>query len=102
MSAEEEKNINRFTYVLDDKGNVFSPSLPRFLQIYSDKTATSLKSTAVVGYPLHLTLLSFESSFRRSLIKSNETVAGYLSEEYVSEHMDTHDEGGGTKKKSLD
>ena len=79
-----------------DKGKHEVPHFPAFLQIYSDKTATTLKSGAVVGYPLHVSLLNFESRFRCKRIKENDTVVGYLSEEYITEQESTYEERGGT------
>ena len=73
-----------------------APHFPAFLQLYSDKTATTMKSSALVAYPLHLTFLNFDSKFRCKLIKDNDSVIGYLSEEYVLENKAKYRDGGGT------
>ena len=47
-------------------------------QIYSDKSATSLKSSAVNSYPVHITLLNFNDSFRTRKIVEGKTILGYF------------------------
>ena len=48
------------------------------LQLFSDKTCTTLKASAAVEYPVHLTLFNFSLPLRRNLISSGLTIIGYL------------------------
>ena len=48
------------------------------LQIYTDKTATTLKSQSLVGYPIHVTFLNVTIQFRRFLIDHGYTLVGFL------------------------
>lgn len=49
-----------------------------FVQIYSDKSATTLKARGFSFYPIHLVLLNFSTDLRSQLITSAATVVGYL------------------------
>eukprot|EP00737_Agarophyton_chilense_P001618 gb/GEZJ01001816.1/.p1 GENE.gb/GEZJ01001816.1/~~gb/GEZJ01001816.1/.p1 ORF type:complete len:286 (+),score=22.95 gb/GEZJ01001816.1/:1476-2333(+) len=49
-----------------------------FVQLYSDKSSTTLKSSSFTSYPLHITRLNFSDSFRRHCISRNYTVVGYI------------------------
>lgn len=48
-----------------------------FLHIFSDKTTTTLESSALVEYPLRAELLFFSNQFRRWLIQSGLTLIGF-------------------------
>ena len=47
-------------------------------QVYSDKTATTLKNSGLKFYPVHLVLLNFSAEVRRQLISSGASIVGYL------------------------
>ena len=47
-------------------------------KIYSDKSATSLKSSAVNSYPVHISLLNFDDSFCTRNIVEGQTIFGVL------------------------
>lgn len=49
-----------------------------FLQIFTDKTVTSLKVGSVTAYVVHVTLLNATKKFRRKLIQSGKTIVGFL------------------------
>ena len=53
-------------------------SFAGLLQVYSDKSSTSLKSSAIVAYPIHVTLLNFSAPLRRHCIRTGLTIVGYL------------------------
>ena len=59
------------------------PHFTGIIQIYSDKSATSLKSSAVNAYPVHITLLNFDASFRTRKIVEGKTILGYLPVEMM-------------------
>lgn len=69
-----------------DQDNVFWNSNPSLgpisfvgcLQIFSDKSKTTLKTKALVAYPVHLTFQNFSISLRREMIAKDLTVIGYL------------------------
>lgn len=61
----------------EDFGNDES-SFVGMLQLYSDKTATTLKASATVAYPVHLVLLNFTAEYRRHLIDHGYTIVGLL------------------------
>ena len=48
------------------------------VQLYSDKTCTSLKASALQFYPLHITLLNFSEDHRRKCISNGETNIAFL------------------------
>ena len=48
------------------------------VQLFSDKTHTSLSSTAFVGYPLHVVLLKFRPEFVEHCIRSGKTCVAFL------------------------
>ena len=62
--------------------NEDSPSTPRsfvgYLQLFSDKTATTLTSSAFVAYPLHAVLLNTTPEEREWLINNGYTIIGFL------------------------
>ena len=60
--------------------------LTGIIQIYSDKSATSLKSSAVNSYPVHITLLNFDDSFCTRKIVEGKTILGYLPVEMKEGH----------------
>lgn len=49
-----------------------------YVQIFSDEKAASLKSTALVAYPVHVMPIDFTYSFRWWLFENGHTVVGYL------------------------
>ena len=48
------------------------------LQVYSDKSQTSLNSSALTFYPMHLTLQNFNEEWRKKHIQSGKTVVAFL------------------------
>lgn len=64
-----------------------------FVQIISDKTATTLKSTALVTYQVHAILLVFSAERQLWLIDGGSTLVGFLSVRSGEEGADG--EGGG-------
>ena len=48
------------------------------IQLYSDKSSTSLACSAMTFYPLHLTLLNFSHDLRRRLIQRGDTKVAFL------------------------
>lgn len=57
--------------------------------VFPAKTASTLKSNAIVAYPIHIVLLHFIPAFRRFLIDKGYTFAGLLS---VQTSTDEHEE----------
>jgi len=62
-----------------------------FFQLYSDKTAMTLKSNAMVAYPVHLVLLNASPSFRRWLIDNGHTLLGFLPAEFHNDDIQVED-----------
>lgn len=58
------------------------------LQIYTDKTATTLKSQSLVGYPIHVTFLNVSVQLRRFLIDHGYTLVGFLPVGLQGAHSD--------------
>ncbi|NJK52916.1 MAG: hypothetical protein HC936_08975 [Leptolyngbyaceae cyanobacterium SU_3_3] len=58
------------------------------VQLYSDKSQTSLKAGGLTFYPLHITLMNFSEKIRRLQIMSGATVLGYLPVEFHSSSSD--------------
>lgn len=57
---------------------VQSSSFIGFIQLYSDKTAMSLKANSMLAYPIHAVLLNSTPKFRRWLIDRGQTLVGFL------------------------
>lgn len=57
-------------------------SFVALVQLYSDKTQTSLNQSSFSFYPIHLNLLNFKESFRRENISSGRSIAAFLPVEY--------------------
>ena len=53
-----------------------------FLQIYTDKTVTTLKANALVAYPIHIVFANATVKFRRFLIDNGHTIVGFLPVEF--------------------
>lgn len=64
------------------------------LQMFTDKSKTSLKTKAMVAYPVHITFENFTNSFRRHLISKDLTIVGYLPTKLLSlnDYSDDDDE----------
>lgn len=56
----------------------FIESFVGLLQLYTDKSSTSLKQSSVTSYPLHITFSNFSDDFRRQCISQDLTVVAYL------------------------
>ena len=63
----------------DGSGN---SSFVDLIQLYSDKSKTSLKQSAFQVYPVHITLLIFSEAYRRTCIMNGNTVVGFLPVSY--------------------
>lgn len=53
-------------------------SFVELLQVYSDKTAISLRLSAIVAYPAHVERLSFRERKKRKLVDHKSTLYGIL------------------------
>lgn len=49
-----------------------------YVQVFSDKAATSLKSTALIAYYAHTLLMNFKYIFWQSFVENGHTVVGYM------------------------
>lgn len=63
----------------DSKG--FSKAFARFVQIISDKTASSLKCSTLLAYPVLAILFGFFNAYRRWIVQSRYLLA-FLSAEW--------------------
>ena len=70
-----------YDYCHDELAITFS--MVAFLQLFTDKTHTTLKASSVAAYPVHLTLQNFSDSFRRICINSGLSIIGYLPVETI-------------------
>ena len=70
-----------YDYCHDGLAKTFS--MVAFLQLFTDKTHTTLKASSVAAYPVHLTLQNFSDSFRRICINSGVSIIGYLPVETI-------------------
>ncbi len=61
-----------------------TPSCPGFVQLYSDKSHSTLRALSFTFYPVHAVLLNFKESVRRRLIVSGKTIVGYLPTKFLS------------------
>lgn len=59
-------------------------SFAGLVQLYTDKTQTSLKNTAMTFYPLHVTFLNFSEQMRREIIVSGSSIVAFLPSTSVS------------------
>ena len=66
------------TLVWNDNDASFPESFVGFLQLFSDKTASSLTSSAFVAYPLHAVLLNCAPQQKEWLINNGYTIIGFL------------------------
>lgn len=70
-----------------------------FMHLLSDKTAATLKSTALVANPLHAILLNVSARKRRRLIGTRHTLVGFLPVCCTQEQM--ANEGSGVDEEML-
>ncbi len=49
-----------------------------YLQLFTDKTVTSLKASGMVAHAVHATFINFSKDFRRFLIRNGHTIIGFL------------------------
>jgi len=49
-----------------------------FLQVFTDKTVTTLKANGMVAHAVHVTLLNLDKHTRRSFIQNGLTIVGFL------------------------
>ena len=59
-----------------DNGN--HRSFNGFIQLFTDKTVTTLKSNGMVAHAVHATLINFSKTYRRKLIHEGKTIIGFL------------------------
>lgn len=59
--------------------DIFPKVFVAFVQMFSHKTASSLKNSALVVYPVHAVLLNFNNACKRWLRKSRHILAAFLS-----------------------
>ena len=78
-----------FDYYSGGQAKIFS--LVAFIQLFTDKTHTTLKGSSVAAYPVHLTLQNYSDSFRRIVINSGISIIGYLPVDTI-EMEDPEDE----------
>ena len=78
-----------FDYYSGGQAKIFS--LVAFIQLFTDKTHTTLKASSVAAYPVHLTLQNYSDSFRRIEINSGLSIIGYLPVDTI-EMEDPEDE----------
>lgn len=62
------------------------------LQVFSEKTATSLKDEAMLAYPVYVELLNMLASFRRFHNGHGYAIVGFL--QVINEVENTSDSGG--------
>lgn len=63
-----------------------------FIQIYTDKTAMTLKTNSLVAYPIHVTLLNFAGKFSGYVIDHGHTLVGFLPVGYQKMDSDCNEE----------
>ena len=71
------RSTSKSTYWVDSSV-LGIPSFVGFVQIYSDKSAMTLKSNAMVVYPVHAVFLNTTAECRRRLIDGGHTLVGFL------------------------
>lgn len=67
-------------------------SLAAFVQIFSDKTVSSLECLALVAYPVCAVLLSFSVAKKGWLVQSRHTMLASLMVEYAAEPQGSNNE----------
>lgn len=75
-----------------------SKSFVGYLQLYSDKSSTTMKASGLVSYPIHITLLNFHKEYRNTCIMSGETILAYLPVN-ISPHEESIVEESGEQRK---
>jgi len=55
-----------------------SLSFPGFIQIFTDKTVTTMKANGMAAHAVHAVFLNASKTFRRSLIQNGHTIVGFL------------------------
>lgn len=71
------------------------------LQLFSDKSQTSLKAGALSFYPLHVTLVNFLEDWRRQHICEGRTVTAYLPVGFLTQEKLDISTGSGKRKKRV-
>ena len=64
--------------------NENNKSFPGFIQIFTDKTVTTLKPGGMVAHAVHVTFINFTKQFRRYLITHGHTIVGFLPTASIS------------------
>ena len=49
-----------------------------FLQLFTDRTVTTLKASGMVAHAVHITLVNLDKHTRRSFIQNGHTIVGFL------------------------
>lgn len=78
MSCKEE-NV-----MWHDNENSAESSFAGMVQLYSDKSSTSLKQSSFQFYPMHVTLLNFSEQYRRKCIVHGMSVVAFLPVKFFS------------------
>ena len=69
-------------------------SFAGMIQLYSDKSTTSLKEPGFQFHPLHIVFLNFSEAYRRNCIVSGQTTLAFLPVKYyILEHGDKIEKG---------
>lgn len=79
-SIESSLNLDHVWYGASST----APSCPGFLQLYSDKSHSTLRALSFVFYPIHIVLLNFSEDIRKRLIVSGKTIVGYLPTKFLT------------------
>ena len=58
--------------------NEVTQSFPGFIQIFTDKTVTTLKSNGMAAHAVHAVFINASKSYRRYLIQNGHTIIGFL------------------------
>ena len=64
--------------IWNDEDRTFPKSFVPFIQVFTDKTATSLSSSASVAYPIHLVVLNTSAERLEWLLNNGLTILGFL------------------------
>lgn len=66
---------------------LFPKSFATYIQLFSDKNASSLKVPAQVAYPAHAWLFSFSNEYKQWLEQSGHSLVAFLPIEYVDKQQ---------------
>ena len=79
IAHEALRNVKETIFAHKDASVCWTDdSFVALLQVYSDKSCMSLKSTALSFYPLHVSVLGFSSSEREAAIRRGDSLVAFL------------------------